>query len=145
MVLTGRPTSLGLRRRGADGVAHVKARAGARVARGRHHASCPLRVDASDDEASDVAVDLREALGVGVPGGVHLAGQGALWAGLQDVSKQDLEKAEPTGFPIVLLILLGVFGSLAAAALPLALGVVSVLVTGALIYFRRARWTCRSS
>ena len=33
-----------------------------------------------------------------------------------------------------LLILLAVFGSLAAAALPLALGVVSVLVTGALIY-----------
>jgi RND superfamily putative drug exporter len=94
----------------------------------------PLRVDASDDEASDVAVDLRDKLGVG-SGGVHLAGQGALWAGLQDVSKHDLEKAEQTGFPIVLLILLGVFGSLAAAALPLALGLFSVLVTGALIYF----------
>ena len=34
----------------------------------------------------------------------------------------------------MLLILLAVFGSLAAAALPLALGFVSVLVTGALIY-----------
>ncbi|MEA2123943.1 MAG: putative drug exporter of the superfamily, partial [Solirubrobacteraceae bacterium] len=94
----------------------------------------PLRVDASDDEASDVAVDLRKRLDVG-SGGVHLAGQGALWAGLQEVSKRDLAKAEQTGFPIVLLILLGVFGSLAAAALPLALGVFSVLVTGALIYF----------
>jgi RND superfamily putative drug exporter len=94
----------------------------------------PLRVDASDDEASDVAVDLRDKLGVGTHG-VHLAGQGALWAGLQDVSKEDLAKAEQTGFPIVLLILLGVFGSLAAAALPLALGMFSVLVTGALIYF----------
>ncbi|MDX6378809.1 MAG: putative drug exporter of the superfamily, partial [Gaiellaceae bacterium] len=94
----------------------------------------PLRVDASDDEASDVAVDLRDTLGVGTDG-IHLAGQGALWAGLQEVSKHDLEKAEQTGFPIVLLILLGVFGSLAAAALPLALGACSVLVTGALIYF----------
>jgi uncharacterized membrane protein YdfJ with MMPL/SSD domain len=93
----------------------------------------PLRVDATDDEATDVAVDLREALGVG-SNGVHLAGQGALWAGLQEVSKHDLEKAEQTGFPIVLLILLAVFGSLAAAALPLAMGVASVLVTGALIY-----------
>ena len=54
---------------------------------------------------------------------------------MQELSKEDLEKAEATGFPIVLLILLGVFGSLAAAALPLALGVFSVLVTGALIYF----------
>ena len=44
-------------------------------------------------------------------------------------------KAEASGFPIVALILLVVFGSLAAAALPLALGFVSVLVTGALIYF----------
>jgi len=99
----------------------------------------PLRVDATDDEASDVAIDLREALGVGEGArdgvAVHLAGQGALWAGLQDVSKEDLAAAESAGFPMVLLILLAVFGSLAAALLPLALGVASVLVTGALIFF----------
>ena len=52
----------------------------------------------------------------------------------QDLSKEDLAKAECAGFPVVLLILLAVFGSLAAAALPLALGVVAVLVTGALIF-----------
>ena len=54
---------------------------------------------------------------------------------MQEISKKDLSKAEATGFPIVALILLVVFGSLAAAVLPLALGFVSVLVTGALIYF----------
>ena len=54
---------------------------------------------------------------------------------MQDLSKEDLEAAEATGFPIVLLILLAVFGSLAAAALPLALGFVSVFITGAVIYF----------
>ena len=54
---------------------------------------------------------------------------------MQELSKQDLAKAESGGFPIVALILLVVFGSLAAAALPLALGFVSVIVTGALIYF----------
>ena len=64
----------------------------------------------------------------------HLVGQGALWAGMQELSKEDLAKAESAGFPVVLLILLFVFGSLAAAALPLALGFVSVLVTGALIF-----------
>ena len=53
---------------------------------------------------------------------------------MQELSKEDLAKAETAGFPIVLLILLLVFGSLAAAALPLALGFVSVLVTGALIF-----------
>ena len=54
---------------------------------------------------------------------------------MQELSKKDLAKAESGGFPIVALILLVVFGSLAAAALPLALGFVSVIVTGALIYF----------
>ena len=54
---------------------------------------------------------------------------------MQEISKRDLSRAEASGFPIVALILLVVFGSLAAAALPLALGFVSVLLTGALIYF----------
>src|ERR671916_466697 len=97
---------------------------------------------AADRQAAiDVAGDLREELGIGTPRGsegavtTHLIGQGALWAGLQEVSKEDLATAESVGFPIVALILLVVFGSLAAAALPLALGAVSVLVTGALIYF----------
>ena len=54
---------------------------------------------------------------------------------MQELSKEDLAKAEAGGFPIVALILLIVFGSLAAAVLPLALGFISVIVTGALIYF----------
>ena len=49
----------------------------------------------------------------------YLAGQPAAWAGLQELSKEDLDQAEQTGFPIVALILLAVFGSLAAASLPL--------------------------
>ena len=85
-----------------------------------------------------MAVDLRERLAVadGPRDGVatHLVGQGALWAAMQDLSKEDLAKAESAGFPVVLLILLAVFGSLAAAMLPLALGIGSVLVTGALIF-----------
>ena len=111
----------------------------------------PLRVDVNDWDAIDVAGDLRKELGIGTPTGAegpvttHLIGQAALWAGFQELSKDDLATAESVGFPIVALILLTVFGSLAAAALPLALGAVSVLVTGALIYFLRARWRCRSS
>ncbi|MGH2951349.1 MAG: MMPL family transporter, partial [Solirubrobacterales bacterium] len=65
----------------------------------------------------------------------YLTGQPAAYAGLQELSKEDLERAEVTGFPIVALILLAVFGSLAAAALPLALGFVAVAITGALIFF----------
>jgi RND superfamily putative drug exporter len=98
----------------------------------------PLRAETDEDGATDVATDLRERLDVsgGAVDGVatHFVGQGALWAAMQELSKEDLAKAESAGFPVVLLILLFVFGSLAAAALPLALGFVSVLVTGALIY-----------
>jgi uncharacterized membrane protein YdfJ with MMPL/SSD domain len=98
----------------------------------------PLRSDLSSDELIDPAATLREDLGPGTAAaGVtpYLVGQPTIWAGMQEISKEDLAKAESSGFPIVLLILLVVFGSLAAALLPLALGFVSVLVTGALIYF----------
>jgi uncharacterized membrane protein YdfJ with MMPL/SSD domain len=99
----------------------------------------PLATQVGDSDAIDVAVDLRKQLGIadqssGAPVAFHLVGQGALWAGMQDLSKEDLRSAESIGFPIVLLILLAVFGSLVAALLPVALGVVAVMVTGALIY-----------
>ena len=97
----------------------------------------PLVVTTSRDDVVDEAATLRENLGVGdedaaVP--VHIVGQGGMWAGMQELSKRDLEQAEFIGLPIVLLILLVVFGSLAAAALPLALGVAAVTVTGAIVY-----------
>jgi RND superfamily putative drug exporter len=98
-----------------------------------------LHTPVSDSDAIDVAVDLREELGIldadpDAPVVTHLIGQGALWAGMQDLTKEDLAAAEGIGFPIVLLILLAIFGSVAAALLPIALGVVAVTVTGALIY-----------
>ena len=98
----------------------------------------PLRSELSSDELIDPAATIREDLDLGsAEAGVtpYLVGQPTIWAGMQEISKEDLAKAEGTGFPIVAIILLVVFGSLAAAALPLALGFVSVLVTGALIYF----------
>jgi uncharacterized membrane protein YdfJ with MMPL/SSD domain len=98
----------------------------------------PLSSNVSQDELVDPAVELREGLDPGAAqGGVtpYLAGQATVWAGMQELSKEDLAKAEAGGFPVVALILLVVFGSLAAAALPLTLGFVSVIVTGALIYF----------
>jgi uncharacterized membrane protein YdfJ with MMPL/SSD domain len=103
----------------------------------------PLAATVSDGGSIDLAVDLRRSLGIsdlrGEPAveqhvATHLVGQGPLWAGMQDLSKEDLVKAESAGFPIVLLILLAVFGSLVAALLPVTLGVVAVTVTGALIY-----------
>ncbi|HEY6779474.1 MAG TPA: efflux RND transporter permease subunit, partial [Thermoleophilaceae bacterium] len=100
----------------------------------------PLITGADEYHAPDVATELRERLGLaegyqraGVT--MHLVGQGALWAGMVDLTKDDLADAELVGFPIVLVILLLVFGSLSAALLPLALGGAAVTITGALIYW----------
>jgi uncharacterized membrane protein YdfJ with MMPL/SSD domain len=101
----------------------------------------PLELTGTQDDAADAASDLRKELDIGGGGAardhveLHLVGQQALWAGMQDLAKEDLASAEQVGFPIVLLILLVVFGSLAAAALPLALGFASVVITGAAIFF----------
>ena len=98
----------------------------------------PLHSEQSADRQTDSAAILREDLDPGTASGgvtTYLAGQPTVWAGMQELSKEDLAKAEAGGFPIVAVILLVVFGSLAAAVLPLALGFVSVIVTGALIYF----------
>src|ERR1700709_530569 len=98
----------------------------------------PLRSQQSSAEPIGPATTLRDGLD---PGGreagvtPYLVGQPTIWAGMQEISKRDLSRAEGTGFPIVALILLIVFGSLAAAALPPALGFVRGPVTGPLHYF----------
>jgi RND superfamily putative drug exporter len=99
-----------------------------------------LNVTGSVDQTVDAAADIRKNLelfkhGNDGPVPTHLVGQQALWGGVQDVSKDDLEKAEFTGFPIVFIVLLAVFGSIAAALLPLSLGFVAVILTGAAIFF----------
>jgi len=98
-----------------------------------------LDVSGGADKAVDAAVDIRKNLKIEDQGDaavpVHLVGQQALWAGMQDVSKKDLEKAEFAGFPVVFIILLAVFGSLAAALLPFSLGLAAVVLTGGGVYF----------
>jgi uncharacterized membrane protein YdfJ with MMPL/SSD domain len=65
----------------------------------------------------------------------YVVGQQALWAGMQQVQQEDLEKAETAGFPAILIVLLAVFGSVLAALLPAGLGIAAVIVTGAAVYF----------
>ncbi len=104
----------------------------------QHTLVVPLALSVNEEGATNVATELRQRLDLSGPDSgpveLHLVGQTALWAGLQDLSKKDLATAEKAGFPIVALILVAVFGSLIAATLPLALGAVSVMITGAIIY-----------
>ncbi len=102
----------------------------------------PLTVNGGEQADIDIAGKLRHRFGITThalglaPGGYHVAlvGQGALWAAFQDDAKRGSEIGEARGFPVIGLVLLAVFGSLAALALPLGLGAVAVTVTGAVIY-----------
>ncbi|HET9678375.1 MAG TPA: MMPL family transporter [Solirubrobacterales bacterium] len=101
-----------------------------------------VHVDGSDGAATDVAKQLREEFGVtetspgsaGSAFDVEVVGQGGLWAALQATSEHDVKTAEIRAFPAIGLVLLAVFGSLAAAVLPLALGAAALVVSGALIF-----------
>jgi uncharacterized membrane protein YdfJ with MMPL/SSD domain len=121
---------------GASLAPEVRARAASELAAGRV-AVAPIDAKGDSDELVDTGTQLRDEMAPGeTAGGVtpYLVGQPAMWAALTEVSREDLERAEVTGFPIVALILITVFGSLAAASLPLALGFVAVTITGAVIY-----------
>lgn len=89
-----------------------------------------LRLDFSNTGAVDVARQLRQKIGVtgDQPGQIqngrvklYVIGQGALGAAAQTSTKHDIAEAERWNLPIVLIVLLAVFGSLAAAAVPLLL------------------------
>ncbi|MBW0016303.1 MAG: MMPL family transporter [Mycobacterium sp.] len=92
---------------------------------------------------SDVAKQLRTRVGIqGDQAGqtadgrvrLYVIGQGALSAAAAANTKHDIAKAEEWNLPIILIVLLAVFGSLAAAAIPLTLGVCTVVVTMGMVY-----------
>jgi len=102
-----------------------------------------LRLDARNAGTSDVAKQLRQKVGVkGDQSGqtangrvrLYVIGQGALSAAAAANTKRDIAAAERWNLPIILIVLLAVFGSLAAAAIPLALGICTVVVTMGLVY-----------
>ncbi|VAZ70858.1 Heme uptake protein MmpL11 [Mycobacterium persicum] len=102
-----------------------------------------LRLDARNAGTSDVAKKLRQKIGVkgDKPGQtadgrvrLYVIGQGALSAAAAANTKHDIADAERWNLPIILIVLLAVFGSLAAAAIPLALGICTVVVTMGLVY-----------
>ena len=102
-----------------------------------------LQLDFNNTGAVDVAKQLRQKVGINgdQPGEVqdgkvklYVIGQGALGAAATAATKHDIAQAEQWNLPIVLIVLLAVFGSLAAAAMPLVLGICTVAVTMGLVY-----------
>ncbi|CAN5382282.1 RND transporter MmpL11 [soil metagenome] len=102
-----------------------------------------LRLGFDNTGAVDTAKQLREKLGVSgeEPGEtadgkvrLYVIGQGALGAAASEATKHDIAEAEKWNLPIVLIVLLAVFGSLAAAAIPLLIGAFTVVITMGLVF-----------
>jgi RND superfamily putative drug exporter len=98
----------------------------------------PLKLDFHNSGAVDIAKKLRSKVGIhgDQPGQIdngrvnlYVIGQGALGAAAQENTKHDIAAAERWNLPIILIVLLAVFGSLAAAAIPLILGILTVTVS----------------
>ncbi|SPM29430.1 membrane protein [Mycobacterium terramassiliense] len=109
-----------------------------------------LRLDARNAGTSDLAKQLQQRVGVkgDQPGQtangrvrLYVIGQGALSAAAAANTKHDIAAAEKWNLPIILIVLLAVFGSLAAATIPLALGACTVVVTMGLVYLLSAYTT----
>ena len=107
-----------------------------RAGRTRPRCLLPLTTTVTDDEAIAIAEKLQAHLEQeSKTTTTAVIGGPAIWAATRPVTKKELEHGESIGFPIIFLILLGVFGTLVAAVAPLALGFVAVVITGALIYW----------
>jgi RND superfamily putative drug exporter len=90
-------------------------------------------VDATASETQDMVPQLREALDSDLLQ-VRLTGALPLFYDIGVVSEDDLRRAETVALPLILLVLVLLFGSLVAAGLPVIMGALSILVTSALIY-----------
>ncbi|GAS99721.1 transmembrane transport protein mmpL11 [Mycolicibacterium canariasense] len=102
-----------------------------------------LQLDFNNSGAVDIAKQLRTKVGIeGDQAGqtrdgkvrLYVIGQGALGAAAQTATKHDIAQAEQWNLPVVLIVLLAVFGSLAAAAMPMLLAVCTVVVTMGVVF-----------
>ncbi len=98
----------------------------------------PLEVSLDGAETQQLVERLRRQFDVSNdqhrPIEVHFLGERAFAASLDDASKQQLTKAETIGFPVVLIVLVAIFGSIIAALVPIALAITALIATGSVIY-----------
>ncbi|MXM63949.1 MMPL family transporter [Streptomyces sp. HUCO-GS316] len=106
---------------------------GADELRGRDGRSALLlaHVDGDGKRLGTRAEQVREALSARPAGGrpvlkVHVGGKALVDAQIQDITASDLKRAEAVVLPGTLVLLVLVFGSVVAAALPLLIGVLAI-------------------
>ena len=95
-----------------------------------------VAVDGDQSEQLRHAKDIETVLAGLAPAGVDISvgGRAAFYNYQNDISRSDLEKAELITFPVTLIVLILVFGSVVAAGLPVLLALVSLGITVGLLY-----------
>jgi RND superfamily putative drug exporter len=83
-------------------------------------------LDLHPEEAQRLVADFKQRIGQPANVSVAVSGGPAFYADIEMVSQRDLRRAELIAFPFALVALLVVFGSVAAALVPLAVGGLSV-------------------
>src|SRR5947208_6085517 len=88
----------------------------------------------TEDKVETKVADFHKLLPTSGPAKAYLTGDPAIFRELTTTTQQDVEHAEIAALPIALLVLLVVFGTLIAAAMPILLAMVAVLVALAVVY-----------
>jgi uncharacterized membrane protein YdfJ with MMPL/SSD domain len=105
---------------------------------GAHVSIIPIQVHTgvreTIDDATAVFKKLKPERVQRGPVTVRFIGWPVQVAVVHELSEHDAKRSESLAFPLVLLVLVVIFGSLTAALLPVALGLSSVVLTGAAIY-----------
>lgn len=100
-----------------------------------HIAAIQIPLLLQTDEALQVYPDIRSQISAPEGVDVYITGGPAVMYDMQKASKNDIVKAEMIGIPIAMVVLLLIFGTVVAAALPLIVGVMSLTITLGIVYF----------
>jgi uncharacterized membrane protein YdfJ with MMPL/SSD domain len=103
------------------------------VSKDNHTTYALVTLKGSENFLEKRTPDLRD-LAQAPPLETHLVGQAAVNYDVEKASAEDLVKVERFTFPIVAILLVLVFGSVVAAAVPLVLGAASVALALAVVY-----------
>ena len=94
-----------------------------------------IQLNATDEQSVDLVAGIRAKLTAPAGFSYQLTGYGPITKDAAVLSEQDLARAETVSLPIVALILIFVFASLVAAAMPLLVAGLAIPTTLGLIYF----------
>ncbi|MCO5176819.1 MAG: MMPL family transporter, partial [Thermomicrobiales bacterium] len=106
----------------------------AQISRDGHTAYSLVQLSLSPEQSQRLMPEIRGAI-VDVPDvNVTLAGAPAFYEDVERISEQDLRRAEMIAIPFALIALVIVFGSIVGAAVPLAVGALSVAAVIGLLW-----------